>query len=231
MATCSARKSVVLPLPSSPHWRPTITVAGMSACLLVAGHAVPGNEKARAEWLGTWIDLSRVLRSAGLTGPRLLTARTPPGPPEAPPPRDPGPPPPRPKDGAPPATSLRDYRCGGLVPPVRVCPIRRSLVSGHATDPCRLAHPAGACGHVPARSSRPRGPRRPRAPARHHRRRPVRRGDQRVRRISRGTAHQGRRTGGRRGGRRRDPQPERPPRAGPAGCDHDACSPYGGSAE
>ncbi len=27
---CSARKSVVLPLPSSPHWRPTITVAGIS---------------------------------------------------------------------------------------------------------------------------------------------------------------------------------------------------------
>src|SRR5260221_6949086 len=28
MATCSARKSVILPLPSSPHWSPTITVAG-----------------------------------------------------------------------------------------------------------------------------------------------------------------------------------------------------------
>src|ERR1700690_967312 len=29
MLTCSARKSVVLPLPSSPHCRPTITVAGI----------------------------------------------------------------------------------------------------------------------------------------------------------------------------------------------------------
>ena len=29
MATSSARKSVILPLPSSPHWSPTITVAGI----------------------------------------------------------------------------------------------------------------------------------------------------------------------------------------------------------
>ena len=53
---CSASRSVILPLPSSPHWAPTITIPGMSQCSLgrrrlasaLAGPARPRLARERA---------------------------------------------------------------------------------------------------------------------------------------------------------------------------------------
>ncbi len=39
---CSASRSVILPLPSSPHWAPTMTIPGIGECSLCGPAAVPG---------------------------------------------------------------------------------------------------------------------------------------------------------------------------------------------
>src|ERR1035437_5363753 len=62
MLTCSARKSVVLPLPSSPHCRPTITVVGISSS--------PGTGRASGRGGG-----SGVGGRSGTKKPRGHTAR------------------------------------------------------------------------------------------------------------------------------------------------------------